>query len=109
MTRSSTFSSAPASSSNLTMIARASNRSRPIRSAGIRPSAVCVTRASASSMLSISAGLKPALADLEIVEVVARRDLDRARAERRIGMLVGDDRDQAAGDRQLHLLADQRL
>ena len=49
-----------------------------------------------------------ALAHLEIVEVVARRDLHRARAEFRIGMLVGDDRDQAPGDRQPHLLADQR-
>ena len=35
-----------------------------------------------------------ALADLEIVEVMARRDLDRARSEFGIGMFVGDDRDQ---------------
>jgi hypothetical protein len=37
-----------------------SNRSMPIRSSGIRPSAVCATAPSASSMLSISAALKPA-------------------------------------------------
>ena len=35
-----------------------------------------------------------ALAHLEVIEVVARRDLDRAAAELGIGMLVGDDRDQ---------------
>ena len=55
-------------------------------------------------------GLEPgALADLEIVEIMAGRDLDRAGAELGIGMLVGDDRDQPAGDRVLHLLADQFL
>ena len=60
-------------------------------------------------MLSMSRGLEPgALADLEVVEVVPRRDLDRARAELRVGMLVGDDRDQPAGDRLPDLLADQR-
>ena len=48
-----------------------------------------------------------ALADLEIVEVMARRDLHRAASELRIGMLVGDDRDQPPGDRQPHLLAEQ--
>ena len=90
----------PRASSSSTTRLRASNRSRPSSSAGIRPSAVWTTRASASSMLSISAGLEPgALADLEIVEVVPRRDLDRARAKLRIGMFVGDDRDQPAGDR----------
>ena len=35
-----------------------------------------------------------ALADLEVVEVVPRGDLDRARAELGIGVLVGDDRHQ---------------
>jgi hypothetical protein len=38
---------------------------------------------------------------------MAGRDLDRARAQLRIGMLVGDDRDQPPGDRQPHLPADQ--
>ena len=50
-----------------------------------------------------------ALADLEIVEVVAGRDLDRAGALFGIGIFVGDDRDQPAGQRQAHLLPDQRL
>ena len=53
-------------------------------------------------------GRKPrALADLEIVEVMPRRDLDRARPELGIGVVVGDDRDQTAGERQPHLFADQ--
>ncbi len=47
------------------------------------------------------------LADLEVVEVVPRRDLDRARPQFGIGMVVGHDRDQSPGDRQLDLLADQ--
>ena len=102
-------SSAPSASSSSTTRSRASKRSRPSKASGISPSAVCTSRASPSSMLSMSAGLEAgALADLEIVEVVARRDLDRAAAELRVGMLVGDDRDQPPGDRQLDLLADQR-
>ncbi len=50
------------------------------------------------------------LADLEVVEVVRRRDLHRARALLGIGILVGDDRDLAPDQRQLHLGArlDQR-
>src|SRR5687767_7837693 len=40
---------------------------------------------------------------------MARRDLDRAAAELRIGMLVGDDRGQPAGDRMPHVTADDRL
>ena len=46
-------------------------------------------------------------ADLEIVEVVRRRDLDRARALFGIGIFVGDDRDPAADQRQDDVLADQ--
>ena len=49
------------------------------------------------------------LADFEVVEVVARRDLDRARALLGIGMLVGDDRDQPVRERQAYALADQLL
>jgi hypothetical protein len=46
-------------------------------------------------MLSMSGGLEAgAAADLEVVEVVAGRDLDGARAELGIGMFIGDDRDQ---------------
>ena len=48
-----------------------------------------------------------AAADLEVVGVVRRGDLDRAGAERRVDVLVGDDRDPAAGERQLDLRADQ--
>ncbi len=48
-----------------------------------------------------------AAADLEIVEVVRRRDLDRAGALLRIGIFVGDDRDAAADQRQDRVLADE--
>ena len=48
-------------------------------------------------------------ADLEIVEVVRRRDLDRAGALLRVGIGVGDDSDQPPDQRQAHLLADQLL
>ena len=40
------------------------------------------------------------LADLEVVRVVRRRDLDRAGAERRVDVFVGDDRDVPVGQRQ---------
>ena len=46
-------------------------------------------------------------ADLEIVEVVRRRDLDRAGALLRIGILVGDDRNAPPDQRQDRVLADQ--
>ena len=46
-------------------------------------------------------------ADLEVVRVVRRGHLDRAGAERRVDVLVGDDRDAPAGQRQLHGPADQ--
>ena len=45
-----------------------------------------------------------AAADLEIVEVVRRRDLDRAGALLRIGIFIGDDRDAASDQRQDRLL-----
>ena len=48
-----------------------------------------------------------ALADLEIVEVVRGRDLDRAGALLRVGIFVGDDRNSAADERQEDVLADQ--
>lgn len=54
-------------------------------------------------------GKARALADLEVVEVMPRRDLDAARAKLRIGVLVGDHRDAAAGQRQDHVLADHAL
>ncbi len=46
-------------------------------------------------------------ADLEIVEVVRRRDLHRARALFRIGVFVRDDRDFSADERQHGVLADE--
>ena len=48
-------------------------------------------------------------ADLEIVEVVRRRDLHRAGALLGIGIFVGDDGDAAADQRQDHVLADEML
>ena len=45
--------------------------------------------------------------DLEVVEVVPRGDLDRARALLRIGILVADDRQAPADQRQDRVLADQ--
>jgi hypothetical protein len=62
-------------------------------------------RASSSSTL-ISGRFVP-LADLEIVEVVRRRDLHRAGALFRIGVVVGDDRNAPADQRQDRVLADQ--
>ena len=53
-------------------------------------------------------GLVP-LADLEIVEVVGRRDLDRACALFRVGIFVGDDRNQPADQRQANMAAEQML
>ncbi len=54
-------------------------------------------------------GLDPgASADLEVVEVMSGSDLDGAGAELRVGMLVGDDRHEPAGDREPHLPTDQR-
>ena len=47
------------------------------------------------------------LAHLEIVEVMRRGDLHRAGALLRVGILVGDDGNAAAGQRQDHPLADQ--
>ena len=48
-------------------------------------------------------------ADLEIIEVVRRRDLHRARTLLRVGILIGDDRNRPAHQRQDHVLAHQFL
>ena len=48
------------------------------------------------------------LADRVVVEVVRGRDLDHAGAEGLVDVVVGDHRDAAAGQRQLHALAMQR-
>lgn len=50
-----------------------------------------------------------ALADLEVVRVVGRGDLDGTRAELGVDVLVGDDRDGTVGQRQPDELADQVL
>ena len=46
-------------------------------------------------------------ANLEIVEIVGRGDLDRAAAHLGIGIFIGDDRDQPANQRQPNLFADE--
>ena len=46
--------------------------------------------------------------DLPVVEVVRGRDLHRARAELAVDVVVGDDRNRPASQRQRHVLADQR-
>src|SRR6185437_11587935 len=48
-------------------------------------------------------------ADFEIVEVVRRRDLHRARSLLGVGILVGDDGDFSPDQWQSHVLADQFL
>ena len=48
-----------------------------------------------------------ALADLEVVEVVRGRDLHRAGALLRVGIVVGDDRDRRPTSGRTHVLADQ--
>jgi len=48
-----------------------------------------------------------ALADRVIVEVVRRRDLDHPGAEGAVDVVVGDDRDRAVAERQVHLPADE--
>lgn len=47
------------------------------------------------------------LADLEVVEVMRRRDLHCARSLFRIGVVITDDRDATADQRQDRILADQ--
>jgi hypothetical protein len=46
-------------------------------------------------------------ADLEVVGVVARRDLERAGAELALHVVVGDDRQAPADERQDLVLADE--
>ena len=50
-----------------------------------------------------------ALPDLEVVGVVGRGDLDQAGAELAVDVGVGDDRDEAVGQRQLDALSDEGL
>ena len=53
------------------------------------------------------AGQAVTAADLEVVRVMGGGHLDRAGAERGVDVVVGDDRDAPAGQRQLHGPADQ--
>ena len=95
------FSSSPAASRSATMRLRASKRSRPRYAAGH-----CVVERRVGRE-DVDQRQRVALADLVVVEVVRRRDLDAAGAERRVDVVVGDDRDLAVGERQPDLLADQ--
>ena len=49
------------------------------------------------------------LADVEIVKIVSRRDLQRAGAEFAIDQWVGDERNDASGNWQANFFADQSL
>ena len=70
---------------------------------------ILVADQSEAALLIEHADLRQAVAaaDLEIVEVVRRRHLHRARAFFGIGIFVGDDRNPASDQRQDHVLADQ--
>ena len=73
----------------------------------------------ASELLAGSLGHAPVLADhrdlletvpapdLEVVRIVTGCDLERARAEVRVDVLVGDDLEPASDERQDGVLADQ--
>ncbi len=54
-------------------------------------------------------GQPMALGDLIVVEIMRAGDLYRAGAEVRVGILIGNDRDQAFGQRQAHQFADNRF
>ena len=115
------FASRPASAIISTMRSRATKRSRP-STAAIRPVMIVVALEAIEKGdivfqkdfglrvqhidLAGAFGLVP-LADLEVVEVVGRRDLDRARAFLGIGVFVRHDRDQATDKRQPNLPSDQ--
>ena len=91
----------PAPPSRATTCLRAAKRSRPRYSPGT------LSFSRREVVEDVDHRQVVALADLEVVEVVGRRDLHRAGALLRVGVFVGDDRDQPVDDRQPHLLADQ--
>ena len=104
------LSSSPALSSRSTIVLRASKRSRPC-SFSVSSSSGDAGTPSRNASLSLSVELAldvehvdlrqvVPLADLEVVEVVRRRDLHRAGALLGIGVVVGDDRDAPADQRQ---------
>ena len=112
------FSRKPKSSSRATIFLRAAKRSthvqlfRELRRA-FRQAAqiILVVDEGEAALLVEHVDLRQVVppADLEIVEVVRRRDLDRARALFRIGIFVGDDRNAAADQRQDDVLADEMV
>ena len=110
------FSSSPSASSARTIFLRAAKRSSPCSASVSSSSATPARHQKRRVVLEIEPRLDVehvderqfvAPADLEIVEVVRRRDLHRAGALLRIGILVGDDRNAAADERQDRVLADQ--
>ena len=118
--RSAARSAGPSGASAARRARRAGCRRRGPRS---RSAATTASRASstrqAAERLGRGVGDRPVLADhgdlvepvlaadLEVVRVVARRDLERAGAELGVHVLVGDDRQPAAHQRQDRRLADQ--
>ena len=110
------FSRKPKSSSRATIVLRAANRSDPVqlfrqlvRAFRQIAQIILVAHQRETALLVEHADLRQAvaLADLEVIEVVRRRDLDRARALFGIGIVVGNDRNPAPDQRQDHVLADQ--
>ena len=107
----------PRSSIIATMRLRASKRSRPCSArspsrlgiASARPGTPRCRRASTLRLGVEDVDRRQLVppADLEVVEVVRGRDLDRAGALLGIGVFVGDDRDAPADQRQDDVLADQ--
>ena len=73
----------------------------------VQPLERAVRRDHAALVQHGQAGQAVPPADLEVVRIVRRGDLHRAGAERRVDVLIGDHRDPPAGQRQLHLAADQ--
>ena len=110
------FSRKPKSSSRDTTVLRAAKRSafcsssrKLQRAFGQVAQIDLVADQSHTAFLVEHADLRKivALADFKVIEVMRRRDLNRARALLGIGICVGDDRNPAADQRQDHVLADQ--
>ena len=85
------------------------------RRARARPASACVRPASSpaasfirpSAPITVSSGSSCVAADLEVLRVVAGRDLQRARAELGLDALVGDHRHAPLDERHDHLAADR--
>ena len=110
----STLARKPRSAISATTALRAAKRSSPCRAQRLRVRRrpgeevlVAVQRQPGLAVEDVDDAELVALADLEIVEVMRRRDLDRAGALLRVGIVVADDRDDAADQRQDRVPADQ--